>query len=284
MRYVSTVVAVTLAGCGGGLELGDGVSSTDGTAEELFARLHPMLSAECARCHGDDDGGTGPEFIAADPDDSRERLLAYRSSADARRLVGADPSGSLLYTYGQHRGPPLSSRLAPLVEAWIRREAEATEGGPDGGMEPGGIGRPVTLVEAARRFGDCVAYSDFVATNFQDIANQNTAEGRCHACHDRGAAGAYLSEADAEFFTMQTRSPFVYKLAIGTVTDTGAFDDLVPAYRYRDKGQEGAHPSYILSAERLEALDALFEATYRRYQATFADPPAPCEPDLPPAP
>jgi mono/diheme cytochrome c family protein len=274
-------VAATLAACGELTPTG-APSSTDGTAEQLFARLHPTLSAECGRCHGDDDSRSGPEFIAENPAEGRQALLTYRSSADARPLVGPDPAASLLYTYGQHRGPPLSPPLADLVEVWIQREAEEADSGPDGGVEVAGTGPPATLVEAARRFGDCIAYSDFVATNFQDVANQNTDGGRCYACHDRGTGGAYLSAADAELFTFQRRTPFLYKLAIGTVSDSGAFDELVPAYRYRDKGQDDGHPSYILSAGRLEAIDAMFEATYRRYRATFADPPVACEPDLPP--
>jgi hypothetical protein len=292
MRNFSTSIAAALllmAGCLGDFEVedpGSGGNPSGESAEALFADLHTQLNAECALCHADGNAVTGPDYQStASASQNLADIMAYRSEIDGQPIVGNSPENSRLYITGAHTGPAMTPALAAKVEAWIIAQAEENGSTPPDGEDPlpGGQDEPKTLVEALTVFAGCMAFTDFEATNFGDVANQNTAEGQCYTCHDSGTGGASLNIQDATFFTRQKDRPFILKFATGTVTELGGFDDLIPSDRYELKRDDNGHPNYILSAARIESIDSFFNLTYTRYR-TAIDTGTPCVADLPPPP
>lgn len=290
MRNSTSIAAALLlmAGCLGDFEVdqpGPGGDSSDATAEVLFASLHQQLNAECALCHADGDSDTGPDYQSTvSAEANLASILDYTSIVDGSPLVGNSPANSKLFIYGAHTGPAMSVELAGKVEDWIIQLAVENGNTPDEGEgTPGVPEEPKTLVQALTKFAECMAFTDFEATNFQDIANQNTAEGACRNCHETGQGGAFLSTNDADFFTQQKLRPYILKFASGTVAETGAFSDLIPSERYELKRNDNGHPNYLLADARVVSMEQFFELTYTRYRESINTGVA-CVPDLPPLP
>ena len=63
---------------------------------------------------------------------------------------------------------------------------------------------------------------------------------------------------------------YVLKLVLSTVNPDGSFKDLVPAYRYRDKGQPPfgtpPHPSYNLTPDREQAVNDFVSRTLLKFR------------------
>lgn len=290
MRNFSTSIAAALllmAGCLGDFEVdqGGGPNPSGESAEALFADLHTQLNAECALCHADGNLVTGPDYQStASAQENLASIMAYASEIDGQPIVGNSPENSRLFIYGAHTGPAMTPQLAAKVEAWIIAQAEENGSTPDDGEPlPGGPAEPKTLVEALLVFAGCMAFTDFEATNFGDVADQNSAEGQCYACHETCTGGACLNVQNATFFTRQKDRPYILKFATGTVNLDGGFDDLIPSHRYELKRDDNGHPNYIMSAARLESIDSFFNLTYTRYR-TSIDSATACVPDLPPPP
>jgi hypothetical protein len=287
MRNHSTSIAAALllmAGCLGDFEVdsgGSGGEISGGTAEAMFANMHTQLNQECGiACHANPAITDAPQYQSLESAEANmNRILGYTSAVDGSPIVGNSPANSRLYVYGVHTGPALTTELAGEVEAWIialaeERGLDSEEGG---GGEPIPPSEPKTLVQALTKFSECMAYTDFEATNFQNLANQNTNEGQCLACHAYGLGGA------PEFFTGQKNMPYLLKFVSGTVNTNGSFDDLVAARRYEEKRGDGGHPNYLMAADRIESMNQFFDLTYNRYRASI-DTATPCVPDLPPPP
>lgn len=290
MRNSTSIAAALLlmAGCLGDFEVDQGPGGSDdpsgATAEAMFADLHAQLNAECATCHADGNEVTGPDYQStASPDANYASIMNYVSVTDGP-IVGNSPANSKLYFYGAHTGPAMSPELAGKVEAWIIQEAVEQGDSPEDPGTPGTPGdEPKTLVQALTKFSECMAFTDFDATNFQDLANQNTAEGQCNACHNAGTGGAFISSIDADFFTQQKNMPFILKFATGTVSESGAFADLIPSKRYELKRDDNGHPNYILADVRVQSMVQYFDLTYTKYRGAITSG-TPCLPDLPPPP
>jgi hypothetical protein len=280
MRNLATTPAAALflmAGCGDfGIDQNPGPGTdTGGQAATLFQSLHGQLMAECGSCHTDgiENELSGPDWLATEAVAAYDKVRSYQSVTDGP-IVGNSPGNSKLYFYGEHTGPAMSPALSTLVENWIVAQAaeDGTTPPPDPGTIPGE--EPKTLVEALTMFADCMAYLDFEASEFSEVANQSTAEGLCRNCHNTGLSGAFLNDSD-EMFLKTQQMPFVLKFATGVVNPDGSFADLVPAYRFRDKRGDQGHPNYILAGERLEALNSYFDLTYVRYRSAI-DSGTPC--------
>src|SRR5690606_34360437 len=119
------------------------------------------------------------------------------------------------------------------------------------------------------------------ASNFENVADQNTAEGQCYACHSAGTGGAYLAQNNIDFYVNQRNMPYILKFVTGTVNEDGSFRDLIISGRYEDKRDDNGHPNYIMANNRLESIQQFYELTYVRYQAQFQPGGVACTPDNP---
>jgi hypothetical protein len=69
------------------------------------------------------------------------------------------------------------------------------------------------------------------------------------------------------------------RLVTGTVDERGNFADLVPSYRYRDKGSEPyldpelCHPRYLLPDEKAEYVENFVAETLERWKQGTCDAP-----------
>lgn len=269
---------------------GDDTGGQTQSAQELYNNLQPQLQAECGSCHMGanlNDTATGPDFLGADASSSYDTLTSYKSYLTGDPIVGNTPENSKLYVYGQHTGPAMSTDLAASVSEWIIAQAE--EDGitpppdPDPNPDPDPTptpAEPTTLVEALQMFSDCMTYTDFQNTNFQNVANQNTDEGQCYGCHSAGTGGSYLSQNDTDFYMGQRQMPYILKFVTGTVNDDGSFKDIVISRRYELKMNDNGHPNYIMSQDRLQSIQSFFDLTYARYRDAVTSGIA-CTPDDP---
>lgn len=138
-----------------------------------------------------------------------------------------------------------------------------------GATPPPASMKPATLDQALARFGECMELSTWESIGMEDVAWQSAESdaggGRCFSCHETGTGAALLSQDPLTFFEENRTRPYILRLVLGTVDESGAFDDLVPAWRFRDKGTDPNHPSYILTEERETAIDGFVSLTLERY-------------------
>lgn len=296
----SIAASLLLVGCvgeyqpsdqgGGG---GGGDDPPEGaTARELYDALNDQQIAECGACHVGanlDDTTTGPDYLGTDKATSYETILAYKSWVDGSPLVGNSPENSKLILHGVHAGPAMSDDLKARVSEWITVQAEEDgvappddEGDtdPPDPEEPPTAEPPDTLVEALTLFSNCMTYEDFEATNFENVADQNTAEGQCYGCHSAGTGGSFLSANNIDFYTMQRQMPYILKFVTGTVNPDGSFSDLIISGRYEMKRDDNGHPNYIMSEDRIQSIQNFFDLTYAKYSNAIQTGIA-CTPDNP---
>ena len=249
----------------------DGGGVPASLARQTFeTQVEPILLASCSTCHADNNAIDGPDYLGTGPD------TYYDSLTSDMRLIGSSPSNSMLLLKGEHTGPAFTSAQATVVAGWIQQEIQERGITPPSETPPPADAPPTTLTAALRRFGDCMSIDDWDATNMQNVANQNTEDGPCYACHSSGTAGSFLSQNSQDMFDMNRQTPYILKLALGTVNSDGSFKDLVPARRFMDKGQEeGLHPSYLLSAERTQSVTDFYNLTYQHYLAGNCTPAPP---------
>lgn len=255
------------------------------TAKELFDRdVYPIFSTRCTPCHslGYNDA---PMWMGVDASNSYARIEAY-----PKTLI-AYPENSWFLLKGEHTGPALEPYEQVLISDWLQAEVNERSlvgeeyYGPEGGGGAGGAGGggmgggPVTLSEALEQFGNCMTSEDWQATGMVNLPDQPTEFGACKSCHFAGMGGNYLSGDATITFEKNQTFPFVLKIAVGTVDETGAFLDLVAARRHIDKGiesqncnQEPCHPKFMLTAEMVSAVDDFFMFTYQRWKQGACTP------------
>ncbi len=251
------------------------------TGRELFDRnIAPILATNCASCHSGANVGDGPDFLGAAAAPSTgfyTPLTTMRTVIGNAPFVAYPPVNSPLVYKGAHTGPALSTSDSQTISAWLVKEAEerglAMQQNPN--PNPNQNYQPKNLREAILRFTGCMSRTDWDETygenNATQAARQNTNDGPCYACHSTGTAGAFLSQNSGDTFDAHKNPNMIYvmKMVLGTVNNDGSFKDLVPAYRFRDKGQgpQGTppHPSYQLTAERNDALNAFIDRTMLKF-------------------
>lgn len=273
----------------GGDEDDDGDTDGDITAEEMFnSTVAEGLQTECGTCHSGtnlEDVLAGQDFLGPDIDSAYATTRGY-STVEGTALIGPTPGDSPIYYKGAH--PPgvapsdgLKAKLADWIVAQAVEDGIEPEPEPDPeDPEPETPTGPDTLVEALELFSSCMTYEDFVATNFENVADQNTAEGQCSGCHGQGTGGAFLSENNIDFYVNQRKMPYVLKFVTGTVNDNGSFKDLIISRRYELKRDDNGHPNYIMAEDRLTSIRDFFDLTYLKYQNSIAAG-TPCTPDDP---
>lgn len=298
----STLFAMATSACVGEYEMNqptpggddDGDNGGDGDvgAEELFnTTVAEGLQTECGVCHAGtnlEDVLGGPDWLGPDMESMYSSILGF-TSTEGLPLIGPTPGDSQLYYKGAHPpGLALSDGLKAKVGDWILAQAEEDGITPDPEPEPDPDEEepdpvpagPDTLVEALELFSNCMTYEDFEATNFENVADQNTAEGQCSGCHGQGTGGAFLSADNIDFYVNQRKMPYVLKFVTGTVNDDGSFKDLIISRRYELKRDDNGHPNYIMANERLDSIRNFFDLTYTKYQNSIASG-TPCTPDDP---
>ena len=293
----SIAASLLLVGCVGEYQPSDQGSGGDDPPDganprELYDALNEQQIAECGACHVGanlDDTTTGPDYLGADRASSYDTILAYKSWSDGSPIVGNSPENSKLIIHGVHAGPALSESLKAKMSEWIQAQAVADGVAPPGGEddieppdpeEPPVAEAPDTLVEALTLFANCMTYEDFEATNFENVADQNTAEGQCYGCHSAGTGGSFLSADNIQFYTQQRNMPYILKFVTGTVNPDGSFSDLIISGRYELKRDDNGHPNYIMADDRLQSIQSFFDLTYAKYSNAIATGVA-CTPDTP---
>ncbi|MDC3984076.1 hypothetical protein [Polyangium jinanense] len=264
------------------------------TAKELFdLNVYPILASKCTPCHTQG-ANSAPIWLGAEESSSYAKIEGY-----PKPLI-AHPDNSLLRLKGEHTGPALAVEDDTLLTEWLLKEVDERglfgdptfepdpgaggaggEGGA-GGAGGGGGGGPVsdtTLLEALEEFGACMQWKDWESTGMVNLPDQPTAAGACKACHFAGMGGNWLSGDSAATFEKNRLFPYILKIAVGTVDETGAFMDLVPARRHIDKGkesqmcdQEPCHPMFLLSPEMETAVENFFLLSYARWKQGLCEP------------
>ena len=267
---------------GSGGTVGSGGSGGSGgatmTPQAYFENnVSPIFLSKCSSCHmGSGTDANGPNWLGPS-----ETAFYVSVKMDTRFYTPSAPASSLLITKGQHEGPALLAGEAQAIQSWLALEASpgGGTGGSGGSGGTGGTGgtggapgptHPTSIQDALQLFARCMTTADFQTYNVANVANQTTTEGPCYSCHTTGTGAAFLSQTGNDIITNWKNypaMPYVLKIATGTVNPDGTFKDLVPANRFRDKGQEndGTHPQYILSTTRQQAMDQFFQATYQKY-------------------
>ncbi len=231
------------------------------TARQLFdANVAPALSSACASCHA----GTPPPSTTPGPNFLGTGALQYYSKLVANPLfVNAVPDESELLTKGLHEGPALTTLQATNIEAWLTQEVVERGAGLVAPPPPTDLTQKQLVA-----FGACMSAADFTSTGLDDLPNQDTTgdAGPCYSCH---ATGMYIHQGkDATVNLQYLRTmPWLLKFAQAQLAGDGSFKDIVPANRFRDRGQETGHPPYTLSTARQTALASFFQLTYARWKA-----------------
>lgn len=247
-----------------------------GDAKQFFeANVSPILSTACASCHqGAGSDADGPNFLG-------DSASSYYASLSTRPQFVTAPGSSMLLLKGEHTGPAFTTAQASTVSSWLEQEAADGGGATTGGgtTTTGGSGQAEMVA-----FGDCMTIEDWIDTGLYQLGTQSTQQGPCMSCHQTGTGGTFIGgyddeqdpyddEAVLEGFETNREMWYILKLALWTVNEDGSFNDIVPAYRWRDKGDEpGQHPSYELLPEYETALDEWFDLTYARWSSGSCTP------------
>ncbi len=272
-----SIAATAAVGCGsgGGAPLPILPADSSSAAKTFFLKnVYPALQLTCAFCHAAPNNPVhAPQWMGFDAATSYANIETFEG------LI-AYPTNSKILLKGEHTGPALTPTQAKLVQQWLQLEAD------ERGLKapkPPDMPKPtdppaVSADEALGQFGKCMSYDDFMTTKAYELAfQQTTGWGPCRGCHNSGWAGAFIDDDSKLMFQQNQHKPFILKLAAFT-TQNGAFKDIVPANRFRDKGSEPCtysgdqkdlcHPKYVLVPEVQDGLDAFFKATYDRWKKT----------------
>jgi hypothetical protein len=266
---------------------GSGVSAHDMFVDEVF----PLLDAPsdngmaCTACHATGAAGS-PVFLTTNAEGSYNAIIAYTPS------MIAIPDNSNLVLHGPHAGPALDADQLAAVEAWLEKEVEERDldgGGDGGGSGEGGgdtgaggsgpVDPPLTLALALEQFGDCMDYTQWMETGMINLPEAQTEIGPCQGCHNAGDGGAWLSANDEETYARNRTYPYVKRLVTGTVDENGAFDTLIPARRFIEKGNEGCdpqiqncHPEFVLPPDIEQAVVDFVDLTLERWELGECEP------------
>lgn len=266
------------------------------------ANVRSVFEVNCSSCHARPDNAYGaPAFLGTSPDGYYDKLV------ERRDFVSCDVGNSMLLLKGAdpgHVGVPLAPGDAPKVETWLGMEAEARFGGvcsnPEAPLPPDStttstttgtataVPEKLTGQKAMEMFGDCSTYTDWVDSGMPLVAQQTALyqgnDVACYQCHTNPNTGSnHMPDPDQETQVKQAfqNMRYMYRsfnLVRWTVSQTdGSFEDLVQSYRWRDKGlEQGEHPKYTLTPERVAYYDDWFQRTYTRWREAV-DTGVPCE-------
>jgi hypothetical protein len=187
-QLLTTVAIAMLGACVGGIDMQQGDDDTTpptGNARQLFdSTVLPLLNAKCASCH------TGSELSATNmflgPDGASS---AYDTLTKDRAVNGGfDPAAATILLKGAHEGPAWTAPEATKISAWLN--AELTARGPVTPPGPTPTGN-TSARGTEMAFASCMSVSltEYNTTQAYQVANMNSAQGRCDSCHSPGGAG-----------------------------------------------------------------------------------------------
>lgn len=231
-------------------------------AKALFLdEVYPALEAACVSCHGE--GSIATQFLGPDGESAYAAIKTFAS-------IVTKPALSRLLTKGKHAGPALTAAQATTCTEWLELElAENPSNDPPPPIE-------LTPQQQLEAFGKCLSKADWDATNVKRLAKQ-TAKSQnnlvpCSSCHGKGANGTFLDEDDLAMFEATRKIPYIFKFASTSLKEDGTFSDIASANRWVEKGAEGCpplgncHPEYLLDADLVADINALFNLTYDRWK------------------
>ena len=262
MRILTLLAAMGTAGlasCGSGDEGAESHSTEpktpDGAAARQFFidKVYPSAEPTCAKCHSTGERGA-PIFLASGGP-------ASYTAVDGVPGLIADPSSSPLVQKGLHSGPALTSDQGDLITQWLKMEVSAR------GLS-GASGKPPNLRAAFKAFGQCMDYNEWLALKIDALATIDTEnQGQCRSCHLAGQASLWLSDNKVETFTKFSQFPYVQRLVVGSVNNSGAFDTLENSRRIMEKGTEtqqvnaNSHPRFSLSPAMMSNISTFVNNT-----------------------
>lgn len=223
-------------------------------AREYYAtRVHPAMG-NCIACHSP--GKAGPAFFATDA------TASYEALGGAAGLI-SDPNASPLVKY-VHKDPKVvpSPEQRNVLTQWLTLEANAR------GLQ-GAVAKPKTITEAYKRFSDCMNYNTWTYYRMNDLAFAQTDDkGPCLGCHSTGQGGAWLSAGQRETFEKAKIFPYIQKLVVGKLDDTGSFEAIVPSNRFVEKSNElcppestTCHPTFGLPPNVRKQIEGFVDTT-----------------------
>jgi hypothetical protein len=257
---LASVATALLGACVGGIDtppIDEEPPLPMGDPRRMFdTAIVPLLKSKCQSCH------VGPTLSATNMFLGPDGESSFYTTLTSDRAVngGFNPEAATLLLKGAHDGPAWTTSEAEKIATWLRAELAAR--GPE---LPGDPVDPINIRSArgaSMAFVACLKASkaEFTQLAVPQVANMQTAQGRCNSCHAPGGAGGlWLGPADPMFLKWQEEVFF-----------TGVFQAQIQADRtYKIAGAEtklcnkgtekdrslGTHPEF--DCQQGEALDAL---------------------------
>ena len=193
----SLFTIVSLAGCVGGFEDPPPVTDPpggDSAGKILFdSSVKSFAIAACAGCH-QGAPSTSNAFFGENP-----TATAYTALTNDRLVVGDFVVAQAKFlTKGAHAGPAFTADQATQVSAWLSQEATDRMIDQNQPVQPPASQPSTTSTIAMQKFAGCMAASvtDWETEKAYKIAQTNSAQGVCTACHTGGAGGFYADNAN----------------------------------------------------------------------------------------
>jgi len=251
-----TVAVATAAGCVGGFDdppIEQPPVGTDSAGKKLFdSTVKSFAIAACAGCH-QGAPSTSNAFFGENP-----TATAYTALTNDRLIVGDFVvAQAKILTKEPHAGQPgFTADQAAKVTAWLTQEATDRMVDQNQPVQPP-VNQPATTSTIAmQKFAGCMATSltDWTAAPpAYKIAQTNSAQGVCTACHNGGAGGAYFSNTN-NYETMfeRTQEQLFFTGLFSTVAVAGTpttYKVVANETKLCAKGNErdagtGTHPTY----------------------------------------
>jgi mono/diheme cytochrome c family protein len=268
-QILASVAMAVLGACVGGIDAQPPGGGDDtppggtGTARALFdSSVAPLLTAKCAACH------VGPETSATNEFLGAEGPPSFYDSIVADRAVngGFNPAAATLLLEGAHQGPAWSPDEATKISAWLA--AELTARGATVTPPGGTTGTPLTSVRGAEMaFVGCMTTSvtDYTTIKPYQVADMNTAQGRCSSCHSPGGAGGqWLGQQNQykDMFAKWQEEVFFTGVFQAQLQTDNTYKISTAESKICAKGDEkdnnlGTHPSFDCQQNNGTALKAL---------------------------
>jgi cytochrome c553 len=195
-KILAAVAMAVLGACVGGIDTppggdddDDGSGSGSGTsARQLFdSTVSPLLATKCQACH------VGPETSATNMFLGPDGQASFYTTLSNDRAVNGNfnPAAATILLKGAHEGPAWASDEAAKITAWLQAELTARGGAP---TDPGPGANPLASPRgASMAFVGCMqapaSIAEYTTLQAYQVANINTAQGRCSSCHSPGGAG-----------------------------------------------------------------------------------------------
>lgn len=256
MQFASVVAMALLGACVGDVEPPGTDPDPDPdpdptglTARQLFDRdVKSLLTDKCASCH------VGPTTSPTNMFLGQEGEASYYAALEKDRAVtgGWVPTSATLLSKGVHAGPAWQTAEADKITRWLEKEQEERGVVTDPTPTPDGDANPRNV---AMKFAACLSVSltEYQQTQAYQIANLNSANGRCYSCHNQGAGGSFFDIAQnyQVMFNKWQEEVFFYGTFVSAVQNgptvtykVGAAETKICAKGTEKARNAGTHPEF----------------------------------------